>query len=106
MYIRLEDNMTKSYFREILDDALSQAKKEYEDSPNIPINQSIYNQLVDIKKTVVVDNHIYTEEESRKKYPLGVMVIRNFEGYLDQDWDYPKKLIDIAAGISRYPLMP
>ena len=34
------------------------------------------------------------------------MVVRNFDGYLEQDWDYPKKLIDIAGGVSRYPTMP
>ncbi|WP_133063035.1 hypothetical protein [Flavobacterium branchiophilum] len=98
--------MTKSYYREILNSALQQAKEEYENSPNDSLNESIYNQLVDIKKTVVVEQHIYTEAEANKKYPLGVMVVRNFDGYLDMDWDYPKKLIDVSGGIPDYPTMP
>lgn len=106
MYTRLENKMTKSYFREILDSALAQAKQDYENSPTVSLNVSIYNQLVDIQETIVIENIVLTEEESRKKYPLGVMVIRNFDGYIDQDWDYPKKLVDIAGGISRYPTMP
>ena len=106
MYIKLSKKMTKQYFREILFSALEKAKNDYLLSPDIPLNISIYNQLLDIKKTVIDENKIYTEKESREKYPLGVMVVRNFDGYLEQDWDYPKKLIGIAGGVSRYPTMP
>lgn len=106
MYIRLSQKMTKKYFKEILDNALQQARMEYEESPDNSLNVSIYNQLLDIKKKVVEEKYIFTEEESRKRYPLGVLVVRNFDGYLDMDWDYPKKLIDIAGGISRYPNLP
>lgn len=106
MYIRLSQKMTKKYFEEIFFSALEQARKEHEESPNIALNTSIYNQLVDIKKMVIDEKRAFSEEESRKRYTLGVLVVRNFDGYLDLDWDYPKKLIDIAGGISRYPTMP
>lgn len=104
MYTRLSKIMTKSYFRKILDDALSQAKKEYENSPNIPINQSIYNQLMDIKKTVVEENHVYSEDEANGKYFIGIQAIRNFDGY--DNFPYKDMLIDIDYGIPLYPTMP
>lgn len=106
MYIRLSQKMTKKYFREILDKALIQAEEEHKAAHDNVFNTSIYKQLIDIKKTVVINEQIYTEEESRKKYPLGVMVVRNFDDYLNLDWDYPKMLIDIAGGVYRYPNMP
>ena len=106
MYIRLSQKMTKKYYREILEKVIVQAKQDYQKYPEIPLNASIYNQLLDIKKTVVEQRVIYTEEESRKKYPLGIMVVRNFDGYLDMDWNYPKQLIDIAGGVSKYSTMP
>ena len=104
MYTRLSQVMTKSYYREILEKALKQAKEEYKISPDISFNRSIYNQLVDIKKVVVEEGYIFTLEESKQKYPLGVMTIRNFDGY--EDFDYKDMLIDISYGISRYPTMP
>jgi len=104
MYTRLEDNMTKSYFRQILETALKIAKEDYEQQPNLPINKSFYFQLLDIKKTVINENHVYSLEDSKKKYPLGIMAIRNFEGY--NDFDYKDMLVDISYGISRYPKMP
>lgn len=106
MYIRLSKKMTKQYFKEILFSALQEAKKDYELSSENPLNVSIYNQLLDIKRTVIEENKVYTEEKSREEYDLGLTVVRNFDGYLEQDWDYPKKLIDIAGGVSRYPTMP
>lgn len=41
--------MTKSYYREILQKATEYAKKEVSIAPNIPINISFYDQLIDIK---------------------------------------------------------
>ncbi|WP_332454642.1 hypothetical protein [Chryseobacterium aquaticum] len=98
--------MTKQYFKEILFSALEEAREEHEKLPNDNLNTSIYNQLIDIKKKVIDEDYNFSEEESRKRYTLGILVIRNFDGYLDLDWNYPKKLIDIAGGISRYPNMP
>lgn len=104
MYTRLSQVMTRSYYREILDKALRQAKEEYKISPNISFNRSIYHQLVDIKKVVVEQGCIFTLEESKQKYPLGVMTLRHFDGY--EDFDYKDMLIDISYGISRYHTMP
>jgi hypothetical protein len=98
MYIRLEDNLTKKYYQEIVEKALAIAKEEYEKSPDIPMNITLYNQLLDIKKTVISEHKVYTEDEADQKYSLGIMAIRNF--------DYKDMLVDIAFGISLYPGMP
>lgn len=50
MYTRLENKMTKKYFREILTDALNQATEEYNLNPDSALNESFFNQLKDIKK--------------------------------------------------------
>lgn len=103
MYTRLEDNFTKKYYQEIVEKALTQAQKEYEQSPNIPMNISLYNQLLDIKKTVILENRVYTEDEADQKYSLGIMAIKNFDGY--KNFDYKGMLVDISYGISLYPTM-
>jgi hypothetical protein len=103
MYTRLSKVMTKSYFKKILNESIIEAKEEHNIAPNISLNESIYNQLIDIKKTVVDEGFVYNEEESAHKYPLGVMAVRNYGEY--DEWDYPKKLVDISWGISQYPLM-
>jgi hypothetical protein len=104
MYIRLEDNLTKKYYQEIVEKALVIAKEEYEESPDIPINISLYNQLLDIKRTVISEHKVYTEDEADQKYSLGIMAIRNFDGY--ENFDYKDMLVDVAFGISLYPGMP
>ena len=103
MYIRLSKVMTKKYYRKIVNEAINIAKQEYESFPNLSFNVSIYNQLVDIKKSVVDENCVYTIEEAYNKYPLGVMAIRNFDGY--DKFEYKDMLVDISYGISRYPTM-
>jgi hypothetical protein len=103
-YIRLEDNRSKEYYRKILEQALQQAEQEYRQAPHSALNESFFNQLTDIKKTVIEQGVVYTEAEADKRYPLGVMAIRNFDG--DYDWDYPKKLVDISSGVSQYQQMP
>lgn len=102
MYTRLENKMTKRYFKEILNDALVQAENEYKINPNNALSQSFFNQLKDIKKTVIEQNLVYTEEEAYKRYPMSVMAMRNFD---DDERDYPKKISDIVWGISYYPQM-
>ncbi|KMQ64627.1 hypothetical protein ACM46_10275 [Chryseobacterium angstadtii] len=104
IYIDLEDRLTKKYYREIVEKALAQAKEEYEQFPNTPMNISFYRQLLDIKKTVIDDHEVYTEDEAYKKYPIGIMVVRNFLGE-EANTDYAKMLQDIVWGISLYPAM-
>lgn len=104
MYTRLSKIMTKSYFREILQKAIEHAEHELSIAPNIPMNISFYKQLIDIKKTVVDENKIFTEDEADDKYPLGVMAIRNFDGY--EGFEYKDMLVDVSYGIPFYPNMP
>ena len=103
MYIRLENKMTKAYFREIVTKALAQAEEEYLLVPGGAFTASFYNQLQDIQKTIIEQNTILTEDEAYSTYPMGVMVMRNFE---DDERDYYKQLCDIVWGISFYPEMP
>ncbi|WP_157273911.1 hypothetical protein [Pedobacter sp. BAL39] len=95
--------MTKEYFKKILNEALVQVQYEIEANPEIKLNESIYMQLMDIKKRVVEQQIVCSDEEAYKTYSLGVLAIRNFVG--EDGNDYPKKLSDIAWGISYYPLM-
>ncbi|MFP9114579.1 hypothetical protein ACLI1A_11600 [Flavobacterium sp. RHBU_3] len=103
MYIRLENNMTKKYFREIVNVALIQAEKEYNSVLGNALSQSFYNQLKDIKKTVIEENIAYTQNKAYERYPMSIMAKRNFE---DDPRDYLNQLSDIVWGISLYPAMP
>jgi hypothetical protein len=102
MYIRLSKIMTKAYFKTILHEALAQAKEEYNSTPDIQLYASIYNQLIDIRENIIDKEKVLTEEEAYEKYSLGVIAVRNFS---EQEGNYPKKLSDIAWGISHYPTM-
>ena len=104
MYTDLEDKLTKKYYREIVGKALLQAKEEYEQSPDTSLNISFYNQLLDIKKTVIDNNEIYTKEEAYQKYPIAVIIARNFLAE-EANTDYANMLKDIVWGISLYPTM-
>ncbi|PIF46496.1 hypothetical protein CLU96_3534 [Chryseobacterium sp. 52] len=104
IYIDLEDRLTKKYYREIVEKALTQAKEEYEQFPDNSMNISFYRQLLDIKKTVIDDHTVYTEEEAYQKYPMAVMVVRNFLGE-EANTEYANMLQDIVWGISLYPDM-
>ncbi|WP_341907501.1 hypothetical protein [Fluviicola taffensis] len=103
MYTRLENKMTKAYFREIVTKALAQAEEEYHLHPDGVFTASFYNQLQDIQKTVIEQNVILTEEQAYTKYPMSLMIIRNFE---DDEREYYKQLSDIVWGIFFYPEMP
>jgi len=103
MYIRLSKIMKKDYFRKILDEAIIQAKHEFDSYPDIKLNESILLQLVDIKKQVVENGVRFSEDEAYERYSLGILALRNFGG--EDENDYPKKLSDIAWGISYYPSM-
>ncbi|GIM49740.1 hypothetical protein [Capnocytophaga stomatis] len=104
MYIDLEDNLTKKYYKEIVEKAILIAKETCDCSPNNPINISFYNQLLDIKNSVIDNSEIYTKEEAYKKYPMAVIVTKNFIGE-EGETDYAKMLKDIVWGISLYPNM-
>ncbi len=78
MYIDLEDKLTKKYYREIVEKALLLAKEEYEQFPDTAMNISFYNQLQDIKKTIIDNNEVDTKDKAYQKYPMTVMITRNF----------------------------
>jgi hypothetical protein len=102
MYTRLEDNMTKKYYREILEAAIKQAKAEKDASgEQVPMYVSVYNQLLDIKENVVEKKRAFTYEQAKKRYSVGVIAARNYE----DAGDYQSRLFDIDWGIRYYPKM-
>lgn len=104
MYVPLERNLKKSYFRALLEKAIELTQKEIEATPSLSVYQSVLNQLNDIKRRVVEQERAFSEEETHQRYHLGQIAIRYFDGY--QDFEYADILIDIAYGISKYPDMP
>lgn len=105
MYTDLEDNLTKCYYKKILNEAILRSEEDLNDSPHNSQNISFHNQLLDIKQCVIIDKVVYTQDQAYNKYPLAVMVSRNFLGD-EGESDYAKMLKDIVWGISLYPNMP
>lgn len=103
MYIPLEKNLKKSYFKELLERAVELTQKEIEATPSLSVYKSILNQLNDIKQRVVEEKREFSEEEAHQRYNLGQIAIRYFDGY--EGFEYADILIDIAYGISKYPNM-
>ena len=102
MYIDLEDNLTKKYYKEIVEKAILIAK-EIEATPSLSVYKSILNQLNDIKQSVVEEHIVFSEEEAQQRYSLGQIAIRYFDGY--EEFEYADILIDIAYGVPLYPNM-
>ncbi|MDO5106149.1 hypothetical protein [Capnocytophaga sp.] len=71
MYIPLERNLKKSYFKELLEIAIELTQKKIEATPSLSVCQSILNQLNDIKQNVVEKNIVFSEEEARKDIVWG-----------------------------------
>ncbi len=102
-YTRLSKIMTKAHYKQIVSDAITYAKAELDAGPEIPMNNSVYNQLIAIKKEVIDEGKIYSEDEADERYSLGLMAIRNYDGY--EGFAYKDMLVDISYGISLYPTM-
>ncbi|MFK8269250.1 immunity protein Tsi6 family protein [Capnocytophaga cynodegmi] len=103
MYIPLERNLKKSYFKELLERAIELTQKEIEATPSLSVYKSILNQLNDIKQSVVEEHIVFSEEEAQQRYSLGQIAIRYFDGY--EEFEYADILIDIAYGVPLYPNM-
>ena len=101
MYIPLEKNLTKKYFRELLARAIELTEKEIEATPSLLIYKSILNQLYDINKRVVEEGRAFSNEEAHQRYTIGTIAIRYFDGY--EGFEYADILTDIPYGISKYP---
>ncbi|WP_312901929.1 hypothetical protein [Chryseobacterium taichungense] len=69
MYTRLNNNRTKKYYKEILNQAISKTEELLKMSPQIQIYHSIYSQLVDILEEVVKNNVVFSEKELYEKIP-------------------------------------
>ena len=82
--------------------------KEYNDKlfkivdKSTPANADLY--LLTDRLGIKRENIIFTEDEADDKYPLGVMAMRNFDGY--EGFEYKHMLVDVSYGIPFYPNMP
>lgn len=103
MYTRLHTKRTKKYYREIVDLAIEETKNLMEMSPKVGIYFSIYNQLVDIRQNIIVENKVFTKFDLYKRYSLGMIAVKNFDGNTDE---YAQKLIDSYGGAFDYDKMP
>lgn len=103
MHIRLNNNRTKKYYKEILNQTILQTKELLKTSPQIQIYHSIYNQLIDILEEVVKNNNVFSENELYARYSLGALAAKNFD--LEND-EYAQKLSDSFGGTFDYHKMP
>lgn len=101
MYKRLSENETKSNYRLILCETLALIEKQKEGMP-ISLCEDIYEQLLDIKESVI-DRQIYTSEDDiDERYTLGGIAVKDFD---DGD-EMQERLCDIFGGASEYNLYP
>lgn len=98
-YIRLYLNRTKTNYRNILADVLQKTKTYCEEFPSITMYQEIYNQLLDIKALIVVQQKKLSEDKIYHRYTLGAIASKNFD--LEHEI-YAQKLSDVFGGAFDY----
>lgn len=102
MYVRLSNNETKSYYRQVLDETTKMVLEIINLTPEILIYNSIYNQLIDINKNII-DEENYTEHDKiKERYNFGIIAVRNFE--IEDPLYY--RLCDLYAGVRIYKDLP
>ena len=101
MYQRLNENKTKSYYKQILKDTIVIVDDLLVTEPDV-LTQNIHDQLLDIQKNVV-ENAMYTEwEQINERYTLGAIAIKNY----DEDEEMYQRLCDIYGGAIMYSELP
>ncbi|MCQ4141562.1 immunity protein Tsi6 family protein [Chryseobacterium sp. EO14] len=90
--------MKKSY-RDNLNLAIHKTEELIKLSPEIPMYQSIYRQLLDINEKIIKNTTVFSENELYKRYFLGHLAVKNFDYENDE---YAKLLIDIFGGVFDY----
>lgn len=103
MYTRLSKNTTKSYYRSVIEQAIVETQKLMLMSPEVTMYNSIYNQLVDLKTKVVLNNIIIPKFDLYRMYSLGSIAAKNFD--LEND-EYAQRLSDSYSGAFDYHRMP
>jgi hypothetical protein len=103
MYTRLNTNRTQAHYKEILDAVTTETELLKEKFPDLMMYKSILEQLLDIKKIIVDENKVLSEDDIYDRYSLGAIAVKNFS--LESD-EYAQKLSDAFGGIFDYYEMP
>ena len=103
MYKRLDFDNTKKYYQKIVKETLEQTKELAARFPDIPMYQSIYNQIKDIQENLIDKRVYFSENQIFKRYSLGAIAVKNFDLRHEE---YAQRLSDIFGGAIEYPEMP
>lgn len=103
MCIKIEKEMSKQDYREIVSQAIIETGKLLEMSPEMTMYHSIYNQLIDINEKVIKNSIVFSDREIYGRYSLGALATKNFD--IEND-EYAQKLSDSFGGMFDYHEMP
>lgn len=94
---------TKKEFRDLIEEMIKETANLILRFPQIEMYQSIYDQLQDIKYTIIVNKKELTEDEVDERYTIGAIVTNNFDSEKEL---YARKLEDIFGAACEYFELP
>ncbi|MGY4385171.1 hypothetical protein ACVWYN_002207 [Pedobacter sp. UYP24] len=94
---------TKKEYRDLMEYMLTETGSLIVRFPQIGIYKSIFDQLQDIKKTIIVEKKELDEDETDERYNLGGMISKNFNSETEL---YARKLEDLFGAASEYYKLP
>lgn len=103
MYKRLNTERTQKHYKEILEAAIAETQLLKDKFPELIMYKGILEQLLDIKKNIVDENKVLSEDDIYDRYSLGAIAVKNFS--LENDV-YAQKLSDVFGGAFDYYQMP
>ena len=99
MYTRLSQKATKVYYKQIMEEAITETDRLRKQYPEISVYELIYAQLVDLKERLIVHNQVYSKAALYQRYSFGGIVAKNFD--LETD-EYAQKISDCYGGAFDY----
>lgn len=97
MYKRITENKTRTYYKIILDEAITLIEEAVVKTP-CPLYDNILMQLHDIKMNVVKLQEITDSEEVFERYSIGAIAVKN----IDDSDELQARLCDIFWGAVHY----
>ncbi len=94
---------TKKEYRELMEEILIETHGFVVKFPQITMYKSIFDQLYDIKNTIIIQQKELDEDEIDERYNLGGIVSKNFDS---ENELYARKLEDIFGAASEYYTLP
>ena len=76
MYIRLSTRRTKSYYQEIMAQAIAETDRLRKMSPEVALYEVIYAQLMDLKEQVIDRSIVIPRSVLYKRYSLGAIAVK------------------------------